>query len=261
MPDRAPSNPEVSLRPNCHARGMKNIPLSRTLLRRRFRAGLLRLLRPDTRLRLAKTCAGIAALALFIWLYNHLDLGRVLDQDWLDAHIRSRGAWGYPLFILLAAGVTSAAGPRQLVSFAGGYVYGAGVGLLLSLAGALIGCSINFFAARRFAGKLPHPGLDAHCKRIGAVARRSPLLMTIAVRLLPVGNNTLTSLTAGLCDIPAVPFLLGSAIGYLPMTAVFATLGSGLQMDSGLNVALSIGLFAACLTLGLYLVMKLKLKV
>ena len=119
-------------------------------MRRRFRAGLLRLLGTDTRRRLAKTCAGFAALALLVWLYNSLDLGRALEEDWLDTHIRAKGAWGYPLFILLAAVVTSVAGPRQLVSFAGGYVYGAAWGVLLSLAGALIGCTINFFAARLF---------------------------------------------------------------------------------------------------------------
>ena len=230
-------------------------------MRRRFRAGLLRLLGTDTRRRLAKTCAGFAALALLVWLYNSLDLGRALEEDWLDTHIRAKGAWGYPLFILLAAVVTSVAGPRQLVSFAGGYVYGAALGVLLSLIGALIGCTINFFAARLFADKLTHRGLKAHCKRIGDAARRAPLLMTIAVRLLPVGNNTLTSLTAGLCDIPVAPFLLGSAIGYLPMTTVFATLGSGLQLDRSLNVAISAGLFITCLALGLYLVTKLKIKV
>ena len=260
MPDHTCTKPALSDQP--HERGRKQkIPFSRALLRRRFRAGLLRLLRVETRLHLAKACTGFALLALLIWLYNSLDLGHALDQGWLDAHIRAQGAWGYPLFILLAAVVTSAAGPRQMVSFAGGYVYGAGLGALLSLAGALIGCAINFFAARLLAKDLIRRRLEEHCKRIGAVARRSPLLMTIAVRLLPVGNNTLTSLTAGVCDVPVVPFLLGSAVGYLPMTAVFALLGSGLQMDSSLNVALGIGLFATCLALGLYLIVKLKMKV
>lgn len=230
---------------------------SKTRLHRQPR---VKLPRPGIRRRILKACAGFLLLALFILAYNALNLGHALDQSWLDQHIRARGAWGYPLFILLAAVVTSLAGPRQLMSFAGGYIYGPALGIALSLTGALIGCTLDFFAARLLARKMVRRRLGAYCERVDAVIRRSPFLMIIAVRLLPLGNNTATSLAAGLCDLSFTPFFLGSALGYLPMTAVFATLGSGMYTNNALNVAVSIGLFAACLALGIYLFKKMKVR-
>jgi uncharacterized membrane protein YdjX (TVP38/TMEM64 family) len=200
----------------------------------------------------------LAILALLIWVYNSLGISRILDQDWLNANIRAKGVWGYPLFILLAATVTSVAGPRQLVSFAGGYVYDPFLGTVLSLTGALLGCLVNFFTARLLARDLLRRHLGARCQQVDALIGRAPFLMTVAVRLLPVGNNTTTSLAAGLSCIPVLPFLAGSAIGYLPMIAVFALLGSGLQTSSHLNIAVGAGMFAVSVALGLYLFKKLR---
>ena len=157
MPDQNYSQTNDAGESSLHApgpslRNIEKIPVARARLRKRLRA---RPLRPPSRRSVLTVCAAFSALALLIWIYNALDLGRALNQDWLGAHLRVLGVWGYPLFVLLAAIVTSIAGPRQLVSFAGGYVYGAALGVLLSLTGALIGCAINFFAARLFAGKLP----------------------------------------------------------------------------------------------------------
>ena len=249
--------PASSPRRGAPWRGSGKIPAPRP------RAGKEALGKPPSaaiKRRIIKACLAFAVLSLLIWAYNSLDLKRALDHAWLDAQVRALGVWGYPLFILLAAIVTSIAGPRQLMSFAGGYIYGAGLGAALSLAGALIGCAVNFASARLLARDKLRCYLNAHCRRIDAVICRSPFLMTIAVRLLPVGNNTLTSLTAGLSGIPLLPFLAGSAIGYLPMTAVFALLGSGTQIDSSAHIAVGAGLFAASLGLGLYLFKKLRIR-
>ena len=56
--------------------------------------------------------------------------------------------------------------------------------------------------------------------------------MTLLIRLLPVGNNFATSLAAGVSRVPARPFLLGSLLGYMPQTMVFALAGSGVEMGA-----------------------------
>ncbi len=260
----AKARPHRQNTPGPAPRATKKIPLARAQLRRRWKS---RLLQRRVQFRILKTCAAFALLALLILMYNALDLGHALDlgqpmaQNWLDTHIRAQGAWGYPLFVLLATTVTSFAGPRQLVSFAGGYVYGPLLGAALSLLGSLLGCTINFFSARLLARNVVRRCLGAHCERIDSIVKRSPFLMIIAIRLLPLGNNTTTSLAAGLTTIPLPPFLTGSAIGYLPMTVVFALLGNGLQMDNSLNIALGGVLFAISLGLGLYLFKRLRVQV
>jgi uncharacterized membrane protein YdjX (TVP38/TMEM64 family) len=67
---------------------------------------------------------------------------------------------------------------------------------------------------------------------------------------MPVGSNILTNLLAGVSSVPALPFLLGSALGFVPQTAIFALLGSGFKVDLAWRVSLSAVLFALSTWLG-----------
>ena len=73
------------------------------------------------------------------------------------------------------------------------------------------------------------------------------------LRLLPVGNNVLLNVAAGVSGVSAGWFLVGSAIGYLPQTIVFALLGGGTRFDRRLELALAAGLFLASALVGLAL--------
>ncbi len=215
--------------------------------------------RPTSR-RIFKTCIGFIVLAVFIWIYTVLDLGHALETEWLDERIRSQGRVGWLLFVLLAATMTAVAGPRQLVSFAGGYLYSAPLGITLAIAGALLGCMVDFFLARFFMHSWVKRRMGKQMRRINSYLERAPFLMTIIIRLLPVGNNTATSLAAGLSSISALPFLAGSAIGYLPQTIIFTLLGSGLQMEQTGYIAVSVLLFAVSIGLGIYLFRRLRFR-
>ena len=77
--------------------------------------------------------------------------------------------------------------------------------------------------------------------------------MTLLIRLLPVGNNFATSLTAGVSRVPARPFLLGSLLGYLPQTVVFALAGSGIEMGARYRVAIAALMFVVSGAIGIWL--------
>ncbi|MBD0276042.1 MAG: VTT domain-containing protein, partial [Acetobacteraceae bacterium] len=81
----------------------------------------------------------------------------------------------------------------------------------------------------------------------------SPFGSTLALRLLPVGNNLALNLLAGMAGIAPAPFLLASALGYAPQTAVFALLGKGVRVDGAWQVALAAGLLAGSVAIGLVL--------
>ena len=78
----------------------------------------------------------------------------------------------------------------------------------------------------------------------------SPFGSTLALRLLPVGNNLALNLLAGMAGIAPVPFLAASALGYVPQTAVFALLGKGVRVDGAWQLALAAGLMAASVGIG-----------
>ena len=81
----------------------------------------------------------------------------------------------------------------------------------------------------------------------------SPFGATLALRLLPVGNNLAVNLLAGMAGIALPPFLAASALGYLPQTVVFALLGKGVRVDGAWQMALAAGLLAASVAIGLAL--------
>lgn len=151
------------------------------------------------------------------------------------------------LACVLAGGLLAALGaPRQAVVFGTAYTFGALAGGALALAAQLLGCALDYGAARLLAGRWRGPRLA----RLRAALAAHPFRSTLTLRLLPLGNNLLTNLAAGSMPVPAFPFLAASAIGYLPQTIIFALLGSGTAVDRRLQLALAVLLFATATLLG-----------
>jgi uncharacterized membrane protein YdjX (TVP38/TMEM64 family) len=168
--------------------------------------------------------------------------------------VRPTAAGGL-LFIAAGAVLTAFGLPRQVVAFAGGYVFGAWEGSAIALVAQMLGCGADYVAARYFAGLGPRAWL-ARGRRAGALHRTlslRPFSVTLTLRLLPVGNNLVVNLLAGVAGLPAVPFLLATLIGYVPQTLIFALLGSGAQVGRGVHLAMGAALFAAAAALGIYL--------
>lgn len=170
---------------------------------------------------------------------------RLLGAGALDsARPTLRGA-----FLLVGGGalLTAVGVPRQVVAFAGGYAFGAWRGGLLSLLAQMLGCCADFWWARSVAPDWARRRLAG---RVDRLLRARPFTATLTLRLLPVGNNLLLNLLAGLSAVPAGPFLAASALGYLPQTIVFALLGSGTQVGRAGQIAVGAALFAASAALG-----------
>ena len=51
----------------------------------------------------------------------------------------------------------------------------------------------------------------------------------------------------------AAAFVGGSALGYIPQSFIFALLGSGITLQPGLRISLSVVLFLISAALGVYL--------
>ena len=183
--------------------------------------------------------------------------GAVPGTEWVDRYVRDRGAFGEVVFLAAGAVLTAAGLPRQGVAFLGGYAFGAAEGTGLALGAQLGGCALSFgwarlvargWAERRLAGRY-----GARLRRLRDALAASPFGATLALRLLPVGNNLALNLLAGMAGIAPVPFLLASAVGYLPQTAVFALLGKGVRVDGAWQIALAAGLMAASVAIGFVL--------
>ena len=183
-------------------------------------------------------------------------LSGFLTQDWIDREVRGRGVPGEILFIAVAGVATAIAIPRHIVSFLGGYAFGVGLGTLLALLATELGCFFTFFYARLIGRPLVAQRFGARARRIDDFLSANPFSMTLLIRLLPIGNNFATSLAAGVARVAAAPFLLGSLLGYLPQTLVFALAGSGIETGAGARVGLAVLLFVVSAVIGVWLYRK-----
>lgn len=203
-------------------------------------------------LKIAMLAAGLVGAGLLL-----RGVGFTPGTGWVDRWVLGQGLLGDAVFVLIGAAATAAGAPRQGVAFLAGYAFGALEGTLLALAAQLVGCLASYawaravgrgWAERRLAGRFGH-----RLRPLRDVLAGSPFGATLALRLLPIGNNLALNLLAGMAGVSLLPFLAASAIGYLPQTLVFALLGKGIRVDGAWQMGLAVGLFAVSAGIGLVL--------
>jgi membrane protein DedA with SNARE-associated domain len=130
----------------------------------------------------------------------------------------------------------------------------AALGIALGLLAQVLGAALGFgwarligrgWAERRLAGRF-----GQRLRPLRDAIAEQPFGTTLALRLLPVGNNLALNLLAGMTGIAAAPFLAASALGYLPQTAIFALLGKGVRVDGAWQLVLAAAMLGLSVWLG-----------
>ncbi len=196
--------------------------------------------------------AGLAGAGLLLRA-----MGAAPGTEWADQYLLGKGASGFALFLLVGGALTAVGAPRQAVAFMGGYAYGAVLGSLLAVAATLLGAAASFYwarlVARGWAERRLAGGFGRRLRPVRDALAESPFGATLALRLLPLGNNLALNLLAGMAGIGAGPYLAASALGYLPQTLVFAFLGKGVRVDGVWQLAMAAGLFVVSVGIGFWL--------
>ncbi len=195
----------------------------------------------------------IASMVAIGFAVKAIGLDQLMDTAWVDASIKGQGFMGQALFVAVGALATAVGLPRQLVAFLGGYAFGFIEGSTLAVLATAGGCLITFTYSRMLGRDLVAKRFKGRISKADAFLRENPFSMTVLIRLLPAGSNLFTCLVAGVSSVPAVPFLAGSALGYIPQTIIFALIGSGVNLDPGFRITFGVGLFLVSGILGVYL--------
>lgn len=195
----------------------------------------------------------IAVLGSIGLAIKHSGLAEHFDESWIDAEIRNSGIRGIAIFLAIGGIMAGVGLPRQIVSFLGGYAFGLIGGTAIALTATVIGCVSAFVTARLLGRDVIAPRLPVRIRKADDYFRDNAFTMTLLIRLLPVGSNVVLNLAAGVSSVRALHFLAGSAIGYIPQTVVFALLGSGVTIDPGIRITLSVVLFLVSAILGVWL--------
>ena len=140
----------------------------------------------------------------------------------------------YYLSVLIFVGLyvfsTALSIPGALIlTMMGGYLFGAFLGALFSLIGAIVGASILFIAARSAFGELLKPKIGSSIERMRNELTKNAFFYLLFLRLTPVFPFFVVNIAPAFLNISFSKYLLASFLGMIPGTAVYALMGSGLN--------------------------------
>ena len=173
---------------------------------------------------------GVAAAAFFALGGNrYLNFTALAkNHDWLCGMVQSGGVAADIGFILAYAGLVALSVPGSaLFTITGGFLFGAWLGTVLSVAGATLGAVAVFLAARAgLAGLLTRAG--PRVRRLEVSFHQDALSYLLILRLIPIFPFWLINIAAGATSMRLPLFVVGTFFGIIPTSFVYASLGSGL---------------------------------
>jgi uncharacterized membrane protein YdjX (TVP38/TMEM64 family) len=162
-------------------------------------------------------------------------------RAWVDDAVLA----GPVLFVLAGGALGLALFPGHVTAAVAGMLFGAVAGTALALAAALLGAAACLIAARRF-------GADATLQLLGPRGRRwhgwlnaNGFNAVLATRLAPGMPSGAVNYLAGLAGIRPRAFYAAVALGALPKTIAYTTLGGALQDPLSPRGAFAVALYAA----------------
>lgn len=156
------------------------------------------------------------------------------DPEKLKAYVMSYGK--YSLFVFIAIQVIQVIAffiPGEIVQIAGGYIFGAGIGSIISLAGITGGSTFVYLIANKF-GKpfvqkiVSENKFDFIEKVLAAGSKKFIIFLLYLIPGLP---KDIFGYVCGVSDISLKDFALYSTIGRIPGIFISAYFGS--QMFTG----------------------------
>jgi uncharacterized membrane protein YdjX (TVP38/TMEM64 family) len=188
--------------------------------------------------RLAMLALAIAAAFALVTLAG---ISHGEAQRWVE----QAGLAGPVVFVLAGGALGLALFPGHVTATVAGMLFGAVAGTALALAATLLGAALCLLAARRL-------GADATLKLLGPRGRRRRAWLeangfsaVLAARLAPGMPSGAVNYLAGLAGIRPRAFYAAVALGALPKTIAYVTLGGALEDPLSPRGAFAAALYAA----------------
>jgi len=171
-------------------------------------------------------------------------------RAWMLAQVEAHGLLsGLALFATYVA-VTALSLPLgSVLTVFAGFLFGTVEGTLWVVAGATLGSIAVFLAARSALRETMEARAGPWLKRMERGFREDALSYLLVLRLLPIFPFWMVNIVPALLGVPFRTYVLGTALGIVPGTLIFASLGNGLGeiLDRGETPDLSILLDPALL--------------
>ncbi|UJF20257.1 VTT domain-containing protein (plasmid) [Vibrio sp. SS-MA-C1-2] len=203
-----------------------------------------------------KWLKSIMIFLIIIGLYflsKNAFLQHLLNNQWLYHYVSSHGTTGHIILFLFAMLLVGVGGPKQIIAFSYGFIYGLREGVLLTMAiymlVAVLTYSFSSFSLQSYFSHHSSKKIQKFKQFIGDKA----FIKVLILRIFPIGSNLATNLFAGSLGIPFLSFISASFIGYIPQVIIFCLAGTGVSDTNHLQLSISLGLFFISLVLTAYL--------
>jgi uncharacterized membrane protein YdjX (TVP38/TMEM64 family) len=150
-------------------------------------------------------------------------------QSW-KGFVREFGWMAHAVFMFVTAGAVMMGVPRLAFCSAAGLIFGFVEGLLLSLMGSTLG-SYGAFILSRHGFRRAAEARAEKWPWLKKMLKKPSVIRVFWARQLMVPGIVLNVLI-GMTPVSHSRFLLGTALGYLPLNIAFSLVGSGLGKES-----------------------------
>lgn len=174
----------------------------------------------------------VAALAAFfaLGLQDWLDL-EVLRRHrmWLAAQVGEHYLLALAVYMLVYAAAVAVSVPGgAALTIAGGFLFGAVVGCAATVVAATAGAVALFLAARSGLGEPLRARAGPWLRRLEKGFAENALSYLLVLRLIPLFPFFVVNLVPAFLGVTLRTYLVGTLIGIIPGTFVYAAVGAGL---------------------------------
>jgi uncharacterized membrane protein YdjX (TVP38/TMEM64 family) len=191
--------------------------------------------KPASRWSLGRLAPLLVLVAILVGFFA-AGLDRYVNFSALEAHretlttfVRENALLSVLLFIAIYAIATSVSLPGgALLTISGGFLFGTLAGTVYVVIGATLGATGLFLAARAGIGEPLRARAGPAMKRMEQGFRENALSYLLFLRLIPVFPFWLVNLVPAFLGVPLRTYVIGTFVGIIPGSFVYASVGNGL---------------------------------
>ena len=196
----------------------------------------------------------LIGIPVYIDFFHHDLIDSFSNMKELIRDIKSYRKESIPIYLIAQAlQVVICIIPGQALQFAGGYIFGIPLGLLLSIIGIAIGSCIAYFFARMLGRDAVHLffGERKVTEMIDLMNSPKGLIVTFIIFLIPGIPKDLCSYAAGLSNIKIRPYLIVSMIARIPGMLGCLIIGSRVGAGGYVSAAIVAAVAVVLLIIGI----------
>jgi uncharacterized membrane protein YdjX (TVP38/TMEM64 family) len=174
----------------------------------------------------------LAAIALVFatGLHRYLSFDALREnRQALQAFVADNYLAAALLYLAVYAAAVALSVPGAIIlTVTGGFLFGSLAGTALVVIGATTGATLLFLIAKTALGDSLRRRAGGLVTKLEAGFRENALSYLLVLRLVPLFPFWLVNLAAAVLGVPLATYVLGTAVGIIPGSYVFATVGAGL---------------------------------